>query len=82
MHAAGGGCVGNLTQEYGDRLKVVKVETDPNPKLVEKYKVYGLPTLILFDKGAPVPGARSEGAVTKAKLRQLLDDKLPALAQA
>ena len=28
-----------IEQEYGDHLKVVKVEADPNPKLMEKYKV-------------------------------------------
>lgn len=26
-------------QEFSDVLKVVKVEADPNPALVEKYKV-------------------------------------------
>ena len=29
----------NSVQEFGDKLKVVKVEADPNPSLVEKYKV-------------------------------------------
>ena len=28
-----------VEQEYGDHLKVVKVEADPNPGLMEKYKV-------------------------------------------
>jgi len=28
-----------IEQEYGDHLKVVKVEADPNRKLMEKYKV-------------------------------------------
>ncbi len=28
-----------IEQEYGDHLKVVKVEADPNPGLMEKYKV-------------------------------------------
>jgi hypothetical protein len=28
-----------MLQEYGSHLKVVKVEHDSNPKLIEKYKV-------------------------------------------
>ena len=55
-------------QEYKGTLKVVKVETDPNPKLVEKYAVYGLPTVILFKDGAPVDGSKKEGALSKQKL--------------
>lgn len=30
---------GLVTQEYGAALKVVKIEADGNPDLVEKYKV-------------------------------------------
>ncbi len=29
-------------QDYGDALKIVKVEADPCPNLVEKYKVLPL----------------------------------------
>ena len=32
-----------IAQEYSDVLKVVKVEADPNPDLMEKYKVPGAP---------------------------------------
>lgn len=49
------------TQEYGGTLKVVKVEADPNPKLVEQYQVWAtqrvgliLPTL-LCPSYAPLP---------------------------
>jgi len=49
-------------------LKVVKIETDPNPALVEKYGIYGLPTVLLFSGGAMVEGSKREGAITKAKL--------------
>ncbi|KAK9822703.1 hypothetical protein WJX81_004394 [Elliptochloris bilobata] len=40
-----------LEKDYADALKIVKVEADPCPNLVEKYKVYGLPTIILFRDG-------------------------------
>jgi thioredoxin 1 len=49
-------------QEFGSGLKVVKIETDPNPSLVEKYGIYGLPTVLLFKGGAMVEGSKREGA--------------------
>jgi len=58
-----------ITQDFGPAaLKVVKINADPAPGLVEKYKVYGLPTLIIFRGGEPVPGSQREGAINKAKL--------------
>jgi len=62
-----------LQKEYGDKLKVVKVECDPNPALVEKYGVYGLPTFIIFKDGEMVPGSQKEGAIGKAKLIKYLE---------
>lgn len=59
-------------KEFGPSLKVVKVNADPAPGLVEKYKVYGLPTLIIFKGGEPVPGSQREGAINKAKLLDYL----------
>ncbi|KAI4328609.1 hypothetical protein L6164_020947 [Bauhinia variegata] len=63
----------SIAQEYGDRLTVVKIDHDANPRLIEEYKVYGLPALILFKNGQEVPESRREGAITKVKLREYLD---------
>lgn len=57
-------------------MKVVKIDHDANPKLIEEYKVYGLPTLILFKNGQEVPDSRREGAMTKVKLKEYLDTML------
>ena len=58
--------------EYKGNLKIVKIETDPNPNLVEKYEVYGLPTLMVFKDGQPVKGSKREGAINLAKLKDYL----------
>ncbi|KAJ4710474.1 Thioredoxin [Melia azedarach] len=71
-----------LAQEYGDRLTVVKIDHDANPKLIEEYKVYGLPTLILFKNGKEVPESRREGAITKVKLKEYIDSLLDSLSVA
>lgn len=56
-------------KEYNGAVKVVKIECDGNPALVEKYSVYGLPTLIMFKDGAEVKGSKNEGAITYDKLK-------------
>ncbi|MEM8604078.1 MAG: thioredoxin [Cyanobacteria bacterium P01_H01_bin.121] len=59
---------------YGDRLKVVKMEVDPNPETIAKYKVEGIPTLMLFRGGEVLD--RVEGAIGKPKLETLLNTHL------
>ena len=39
-----------LAQEEGDNLRIVKIDVDRNPKLATKYKISGVPTLMLFKK--------------------------------
>jgi thioredoxin 1 len=63
-------------QEYGDRLKIVKMEIDPNPQTVAKYQVEGVPALRLLKGGELL--AESEGALNKDKLGGFLTTHLPA----
>lgn len=74
-------CLGGL-QEYDDRLTIVKIDHDANPKLIAEYKVYGLPHFILFKDGKEVPGSRREGAITKAKLKEYIDGLLTSISVA
>ncbi|CAI0444114.1 unnamed protein product [Linum tenue] len=71
-----------LAKEYADTLKVVKIDHDANPKLIEEYKVYGLPALMLFKDGQEVAGSRREGAITKAKLKEYVDSLLDSISVA
>ena len=49
-----GPIVEEIAQEYGDRLKVVKVDVDGNQALAATYNVMSIPTLLLFKNGRPV----------------------------
>ena len=64
-----GKIVEKADKEYDGAIKVVKVECDGNPALVEKYSVYGLPTLIMFKDGVEVKGSKNEGAISYDKLK-------------
>lgn len=59
---------------YSDRLKVVKMEIDPNPVTVKQYQVEGVPALRLV-KGDQLLES-TEGVINKEKLLSLLDQHL------
>lgn len=40
-----------LAQEYAGRVKVCKVNVDQEPSLAQQYKVSGIPTVMVFEKG-------------------------------
>lgn len=66
--------IDGVAQTYGDRLKVVKLEIDPNPKAVEKCQVEGVPALRLFRDGKLLTS--HEGAIGKQQLQTMLDSYL------
>lgn len=59
---------------YSDRLKVVKMEVDPNPDTVKTYKVEGVPALRLFKNGNVAES--HEGAIGKPTLEKMLESHL------
>lgn len=63
-----------IAAEYGDRLKVVKLEVDPNPEAVKHCKVEGVPALRLFSNTEIV--AKAEGAITKKMLQTFVEKHL------
>ncbi|MFQ3618014.1 MAG: thioredoxin [Cyanobacteriota bacterium] len=65
----------SVASQYGDRLKIVKMEVDANPEAVARYKVEGVPALILFREGQPVEAI--EGVVNKQRIEGFLDAHLP-----
>jgi thioredoxin 1 len=63
-----------IATDYGDRIKVVKMEIDPNPETTKTYKVEGVPALRLF-KGEELIHSW-EGAISKDKLIAMLESNL------
>ena len=63
-----------VADTYGDRLKVFKLEVDPNPNAVAQCKVEGVPAIRLFKNQELVQS--HEGAIGKQKLQEMLDASL------
>jgi len=66
--------VNTVAAEYKDKLKVVKMEVDPDSVYVKQYQVEGVPALRLVQGDKVL--ASSEGVVNKDKLMSLLDNHL------
>ncbi|NJM46355.1 MAG: thioredoxin [Alkalinema sp. RU_4_3] len=65
-----------LAASHGDQIKIVKMEVDPNPQVVAKYKVEGVPALRFFRAGDLQSSA--EGAISPAALEALVNNHLAA----
>lgn len=63
-----------IAQTYSDRLKVVKMEVDPNRETMSKYKVEGIPALRMFRNSEVI--LEHEGAIMKDKIVQLIEPQL------
>ena len=63
-----------LEAEYDGRLKLVKINTNFEKELVEKYSVLAAPTLILFKNGTEV--SRLRGAVKKEEITALIENNI------
>ena len=57
-----------IAGSLGDRVKIVKLNVDENPKTAEKYGIMSIPTLMLFKNGELA--SRQIGAAPKQKLEQ------------
>lgn len=63
-----------IANEYGDKLKVAKLNIDENPVTPPKFGIRGIPTLMLF-RGGNVE-ATKVGAVSKSQLTAFIDSNL------
>lgn len=63
-----------ISEELGDKVKVVKINIDENPGTPSKYGVRGIPTLMLFKDGE-VTGTQV-GAQPKGKIVEWIESSI------
>lgn len=44
----------DLSEQHKDKVIVVKLNVDENPKMIEKYNVMSIPTTVLFKEGKEI----------------------------
>lgn len=55
-----------IAQEYGDRIKVAKLNVDECPGSADQYNIQSIPTLVVFHKGKIA--AQNIGVIPKATI--------------
>ena len=63
-----------LSVEYGEKVKIAKLNIDENPDTPPKYGIRGIPTLMLFKNGNVE--ATKVGALSKSQLTAFLDSNI------
>ncbi len=63
-----------IASEYGNKVKVTKLNIDDNPDTPPKYGIRGIPTLMLFKDGNVE--ATKVGAVSKSQLSAFIDQNI------
>ena len=63
-----------IAEEYGDKLKVGKLNVDENPGAPSAFEIRSIPTLIVFKDGAVVD--RVVGALPKNQIVDLVNTAL------
>ena len=66
--------VDQLAGEYEGRVKVTTVDIDESPATAQKFRIRGVPTLLMIKEGKVV--GQQVGAVPKAKIQQLIESGL------
>ena len=66
--------VSEIAQQFKDKVKVVKLNTDGNPNTASKYGIRSIPTLMIFKEGQKVDMV--VGAVPKNTLANTLEKYL------
>ncbi len=63
-----------LSAEYGDKVKIVKVDVDNNPNTAAAMGVRGIPALFVFKDGQVV--SNRAGAAPKAALQSWINESI------
>ena len=63
-----------LAAEYGDKIKIAKVDVDSNPNTAAELGIRGIPALFIFKDGEVV--SNKTGAAPKAALQSWINETI------
>lgn len=64
----------DVAAEYGDKIKVAKLNIDENPNTPPRYGIRGIPTLMIFKNGEVAD--TKVGALSKSQLEAFVGENL------
>ncbi|MCX7905252.1 MAG: thioredoxin [Elusimicrobiales bacterium] len=64
--------IDEIAAKYEGKVKVVKINTDENPKSASEYRITAIPTLLFFKEGKVIK--EIVGVVPKEEIEKALDE--------
>jgi thioredoxin 1 len=61
-------------KEFGNKLKIIKIDVDKNPEIAARYNIRSVPTLMLFKKSEIK--FQQSGVIDKSSLRRVVNQHL------
>eukprot|EP00877_Chromochloris_zofingiensis_P006893 jgi/Chrzof1/2457/Cz11g16140.t1 len=65
-----------VAKEMGDKVKILKVDVDQNPKISTQLQIQGLPTMIFIGMDQDKPALRTEGLLPAQTIKHILTNEL------
>ena len=69
----------DVAQAFGDRVKLVKINSDENPELSQAFNIRSIPNVIAFKDGRAV--AQFMGAIPEAQVREFFSKLVPSAGE-
>ncbi len=69
-----GAVLHDMADEVSDKIKICKIDTDANQKLMIQFGIRGIPALLIFKNGEIQ--AQAAGAMNKGQLMKFIDDNI------
>ena len=61
-----------VAEKAGDRVKIIKIDVDKNPKISQQFQIRGVPTIMLFKNGKAL--WKQSGVQSSYKLLQVIEE--------
>lgn len=65
-----------VATELGDKIKVLKIDTDENPELSTQLQIQGLPTMVFIGMDPSKPALRTEGMYNATIIKEIIANEL------
>lgn len=66
-----------VAKELGDKVRLVKVDTDENPELSSQLQIQGLPTMVFVGVDKDKPALRTEGLLPAETIIEIIQKEMP-----
>lgn len=65
-----------VADELGDKVEILKVDTDEQPEISSQLQIQGLPTMVFVSMDKDKPALRTEGLLAANVIKEIIDNEL------